>query len=204
MFLFCTGGLGLDINLGVDEEVVDRTIAGVIDEMCASTGEESSWHNRLSVSSMLVSGLSEVSFCSSDYISERSDLADRSRLVFRSHGVDPSELPDSTLVGVFEISISEPSDVSGADYYMRQVCMHDGLRYILNGWARNRDRVVLVSFHSEQHAGVDDERLMVDHVHVLYERHTDDPENFLQSEISEMVDRECSWDTIEQALGMEW
>lgn len=191
----------MDISLGTDEDVY-VSVNELITEMCASDEEWANMHGRLSVSSMLVAGLSEVSFCSSDYLSERNDIADRAKLAFRAHGVDPTLTPDPSALSVFEITIHDPEGVSGAEYYMRQLCMHDGLRYILNGWARNRDRVMLVSFHAAQHVEGDD-RFLLDHVHVMYERRIEDPSNFLQDEIMSIVEDELRWDTIEEALGSD-
>jgi hypothetical protein len=191
----------LDITLGKDTDI-DVSVNELISDMCASDESMANMHDRLSVSSMLVAGISEVSFCSSDYLSERNDIADRSKLAFRAHGVDPTQTPDSGILGVFEIYIEDPDDVTSSEYYMRQLCMHDGLRYILNGWARNRDRIMLVSFHAAQHIEGDD-RLMPDHVHVVYERHFSDPANFLQDEIASIVEEELRWDTIEAALGTD-
>ena len=191
----------MDITLGKDMDVA-MSVDELITDMCVSKESLAVMHDRLSVSSMLVAGLSEVSFCSSDYLSERSDIADRAKLAFRAHGVDPTLMPDPSALSVFEIYIEDPEGVTGAEYYMRQLCMHDGLRYILNGWARNRDRVMLVSFHSAQRMD-DDERLLPDHVHVVYERHIEDPSDFLQDEITSIVDNELRWDTIEEALGVD-
>ena len=193
----------MDVKLGED---IDGgfPLRDIFVEMCAYLPEVAQQHNYLSVSTMLVLGNSNVRSCSSEVMGERESLFNRAILAFRDKNIDPSDTPEYDDVGIFEIQISEPNDdISSYEDSMRRIYMRDGLRYILNAWARHRDRLLLVSYHDEQKAeGFGEGALLEDHVHVVYERCPSDPRNFLQTEIESFTDAQCSWSGIEEALGV--
>lgn len=193
------------MSIVADEESA-RVLNDTFVEMCASTVDERKRHNALSVRSMLVLGSTNVRSCSSDVLSERESLVSRAILAFRDKGIDPSSLPEYDEVGLFQIIIHEPDgdDIDDLEDGTRRMYMRDGLRYILNAWARHRDRLLLACYHDEELASVfADGSLVEDHVHVIYERHPGDPKDFVRTEILDMVEDKCQWFKIGQELGME-
>lgn len=190
------------IRIGFDENSDDGAMTQVLgtylQEICGIDAFARN-HLWLELSSFLVRSDGNVSQVSSEWQQERKSFLHEALGCATAIGAFDDEVPNYENLGVMQLQVPMPADIEQQYYNSRRDLMLIGLRHILVAWSLFRRRMLIASTHSGQ---VEEKRRLDDHIHVLYERTATDPVNLFGKEIEEYIANDCSWESIDSALGL--
>lgn len=188
--------IGFDENF--DEGAMTQALGTYLQEICGIDAFARN-HLWLELSSFLVKSDGNVSQVSSEWQQERKSFLHEALGCATAIGAYDNEVPSYESLGVMQLQVPMPADIEPQYYNSRRDLMLIGLRHILVAWSLFRRRLLIASTHSGQ---VEEKRRLDDHIHVLYERTATDPINLFGKEIEEYITNDCSWESIDSALGL--
>lgn len=189
----------MDVSLG-SEQMVTEPLASLLREYMA-LDEFYDNHRWLTVQTLFIDTHQEVSVACSEWQPERESLYHAIAMHLNGIGVITSAEPDPDEIGVVQLTVQRAdAELDNAWWQERRELMLIGLRQIVAAWAHHRGRLVIACTHAGQYA--DDGSRMSDHIHIIYQKAQYDPTNLLCSEIEKYVSDGCSWESIDESLGI--
>lgn len=189
----------MDVNLGIEEMVTEPLEDWLRYQM--GIGDAATHHLWLSAQTLMVNGREDVATVCSEMQSERERLYHTIAITLSREVESLGNPPDESEVGIVTLTVRHAdADIDNDWWQNRRDIMLLGLRHILAAWSAHRSRTCVICTHAGQ---IDDDgNRMDDHIHVLYQKGPYDSTNQLCSEIRAYVEDGCSWETIDQSLGI--